>query len=81
MKSNQPHEKKPIKLRALYPHLSEDEFREVELRWERYLEIVGRIYQRVTPILRPMLNFKPFSTKREAEKKKDKFESPWGFHS
>ncbi len=36
-----------ITIRDLYPHLSEDELAKAEENFDRYLELVWRIYERI----------------------------------
>lgn len=38
---------KPIAIGDLYPHLSEDELREVEENLQQYLQVLLRIYERI----------------------------------
>jgi hypothetical protein len=40
-------EEEPIRMCDLYPHLNEEQLKEAEENFDRYLEIVLRIYERL----------------------------------
>ena len=45
-------------LRALYPHLTDEQLKEVDENLEQYLELLLRIYQRITMDAEAYANFK-----------------------
>jgi hypothetical protein len=40
-------QEEPITMRDLYPHLNEEQLKEAEENFRRYLEIALRIYERI----------------------------------
>ena len=72
-----PLKKQGTTIRDLYPHLNEEQLKEVEERLERYLEVVLRIYERIEKDPKAYAAFKALTASRQNHMMKDKRSNPY----